>query len=218
MQLTKTLLINGQQVTPEGEAFEVYNPATGNILAQCSSASLAQFEQAVNAAQAAFKPWSQLPHEQRQQYLLQAADLIDEHARELAEILVAEQGKPLSAALKELGGAAAFTRFFAGLHLETKTVLDSPEKRIEIHRKPLGVVASITPWNYPLMILIWHVMPALCAGNTVVCKPSEHTPFSSLRLLAHLGQLLPPGVINILAGKGDIGAAMSDHPLIRKIV
>ncbi|MEZ5535592.1 MAG: aldehyde dehydrogenase family protein [Thiolinea sp.] len=218
MQLTKSLLINGRQVTPDGAAFEVYNPATGGLLEHCNSASADQLEQALNAAQLAFKPWSRLPHEQRQQYLLQVADLIDTHAQELARILVAEQGKPLAAALKELGGAAAFTRFFAGLTLEKETVLDSPEKRIEIHRKPLGVVASITPWNYPVMILIWHVMPALCAGNTVICKPSEYTPFTTLRLLEYLGQVLPAGVINIVTGQGETGAAISGHPLIRKIV
>jgi len=218
MRLCNTLYINGQSVAPANGTLDVINPATEQVLGACPLASVEQLDQAVASARRAFKEWSRCDDQERKEALLRIADRIEEHAEELAEIIVREQGKPLTIAKREVAGAAGWTRTTASLDLEVEVTLDSPEKRIELHRKPLGVVGSITPWNWPLMILVWHVMPALRVGNTVVCKPSEYTPFHALRLFEIIGQELPPGVINLVTGGGEIGQAISDHTGIDKIV
>lgn len=146
------------------------------------------------------------------------ADKIEEHAAELAEIVTQEQGKPLGLAQMEVGGAVAWTRYTADLEIPVDVIEDSPNKRIELHRKPLGVVGSILPWNWPLMIAVWHIMPALRSGNTVVVKPSSMTPFNTIRLVELINEVVPAGVINIVTGEGGLGRAMSGHEKIRKIV
>ncbi len=218
MQLTNKIVIGSELVAAAGESFDVFNPATGLLLQQCTGASSEQVDLAISTANGAFQSWSEQSHEARQLALLKVADTIAANIDELAHILVLEQGKPLQAAKNEINGAVAFTRFFAGLTLPHETVVDNAEKRIEVYRKPLGVVASITPWNYPLMILIWHTMPALCAGNTVVCKPSEYTPFSSIKLLEYISKALPLGVMNLVTGRGDVGAQLTSHSDVKKVV
>ena len=146
------------------------------------------------------------------------ADLMEANADELAESSVTEQGKPMVLAQAEVGGAVAWTRYNADIQIPVKIIEDSEHKRIEAHHKPLGVVASITPWNWPLMIAIWHVMPALRTGNTVVCKPSEYTPLNTLRLVELINEVLPVGVVNVVTGQAEIGGAISSHPGISKIV
>jgi acyl-CoA reductase-like NAD-dependent aldehyde dehydrogenase len=118
----------------------------------------------------------------------------------------------------ELGGCAAWAGYTASLSLPMKVIEDSPSKRIEQHREPLGVVGSITPWNWPLMIAIWHIVPAIRAGNTVVIKPSPFTPLGTLRMIELIAAVLPPGVVNVVAGGDDLGAAISRHGRIRKLV
>lgn len=218
MELSKNMIINGKPVEAEGRSFDVYNPATGDVLGQCDGASSKQVELAVAAARLAFNDWRLQSLESRSQLLLKVAEVIGAHEQELAHLLVLEQGKPLQDAKNEIKGAVAFTRFFASLTLPREVVLTTPEKQIEVLRKPLGVVASITPWNYPLMILIWHTMPALMSGNTVVCKPSENTPFSTIKLLGYIASVLPDGVINLVTGAGDVGALLSGHPDVNKVV
>jgi len=148
---------------------------------------------------------------------------IGEHSEELALLLTKEQGKPLNGlgSRWELGGAAAWSGYTSSLSLPVKTLQDDDEGRVELHRKPVGVVGSITPWNFPVMIAIWHVIPAIRTGNTVVIKPSPNTPLSTLRLVEIMNEVLPAGVINCVTGsdKGaNIGALMSAHPDINKIV
>lgn len=218
MQLTNKIVIGSDLIKPAGESFDVLNPATGSLLQSCTSASSEQVDLAIATAKHAFTAWSEQTHESRQQALLKVADTIAENIDELARILVLEQGKPLQAAKNEINGAVAFTRFFSNLTLPHETVVNNDEKRIEVYRKPLGVVASITPWNYPLMILIWHTMPALCAGNTVVCKPSEYTPFSSIKLLEYIAKVLPVGVMNLVTGRGEVGAQLTSHVDVKKVV
>lgn len=216
MQLS--LLINGKPVAGEGDEFEVINPATEASITRAQMASLTQLDSAVDAARAAFSHWRETSDVERQTVLHQIADRIEEHADELAQHIVEEQGKPLFLAHMEVGGAVAWTRYNADLDIPVKVIEDNPQKRIEAHHKPLGVVASITPWNWPLMIAIWHLIPALRAGNTVVCKPSGLTPLSTRRLMALMDDRLPPGVVNMVMGEAEIGAAISQHPDINKII
>lgn len=223
--MTYKMMINGEAVSGASGTFDVINPADKSVIAACPKASVEQLDEAVAAAQAAFPTWAALSIEERREKLLKIADLIEENMGELSTTLSKEQGKPLKGfadmgAGFELGGTLAWARVTAGYDLPVETVQDSDEARIEIHRKPIGVVGSITPWNYPLMIAIWHVTPALLAGNTVVMKPSENTPLTALRFAELANSVLPAGVLNIVtdAKDGDIGKSMSAHEGIGKIV
>ncbi|MCV6590087.1 MAG: aldehyde dehydrogenase family protein [Marinobacterium sp.] len=213
-----SLLINGQRYAGANGTFEVINPATETPVAECPAASVQQLDQAVEAAQSAFESWQHSSDDERKACLNAIADRIEAHTDELAQIIVQEQGKPLFLAQAEVGGAVAWTRHTASLELPVKVLEDSAERHISLHHKPLGVIASITPWNWPLMIAIWHIMPALRAGNTVVCKPSGFTPLNTLRLIELLSEELPAGVVNIVTGDAEMGQAISEHPGIQKIV
>ncbi|WP_179506777.1 MULTISPECIES: aldehyde dehydrogenase family protein [unclassified Sphingomonas] len=211
-------IIDGMAMLGE-RSLEVLNPATGGLAGTIAVADAAAVEAAVASAKAAFLAWSQTTDAERCAAVLACADLLDHHAEELARILTAEQGKPLNGmgSRFELGGAAAWTRHTAGLKLPVEFVQDDADAHIAIHRKPLGVVASITPWNWPLMIAIWHVMPAIRTGNTVVLKPSPYTPLSTLRMVELLQNALPPGVLNVVAGSDEIGPLLTSHPDVAKI-
>ncbi|MFV1528334.1 MULTISPECIES: aldehyde dehydrogenase family protein [unclassified Phaeobacter] len=212
----------GGAPAPAAASFDVANPA-GGLAGQAPNGTLADLDRAVAAAQAAFASWSQLPDTELRCYCEAVTDKIAEHAEELAQLITAEQGKPLNGlgSRFEMGGAQAWAGYTAQLSLPVKVLQEDAEGRIELHRKPLGVVGSITPWNYPVMIAIWHILPALRTGNTVVIKPSPLTPLSTLRLVALLNEVLPAGVLNCITGDDqtdNLGAAMSAHPGIRKIV
>ncbi|WP_255487328.1 aldehyde dehydrogenase family protein [Oceanospirillum sediminis] len=210
--------INGQSVQGEAEPLDVLNPATEEVIVTVNNASVAQLDAAVDAAKQAFSSWQYSSHDDRKQALNRIADNIENNAAELAEIVVKEQGKPMFLAQAEVSGAVAWTRYAAGMDIPTDIIEDSENKRIEVQHKPLGVVGSITPWNWPLMIAIWHIMPALRAGNTVVCKPSGLTPLNTLKLFELIQQELPAGVLNVVLGDAEIGNAMSEHPGIDKII
>ncbi|MDX1723533.1 MAG: aldehyde dehydrogenase family protein [Pseudomonas sp.] len=212
------MLIDGARVVGEDGHFDVINPATEVAFAQCTSCSLDQLDQAVNAAQAAFKGWQHSTHAYRRECLQLIADDIERDADGLARLIVAEQGKPLALAFSEVMGGVAWTRYAADLDIPVELVEDTLAHRIELHRKPLGVVASITPWNWPFMIAIWHIMPALRAGNCVISKPSSLTPLSTLRLVEIIARHVPRGVINIVTGERGLGGAISSHSGIHKIV
>jgi acyl-CoA reductase-like NAD-dependent aldehyde dehydrogenase len=212
------LSIDGAPCAGENGTFSVLNPATEAVLAECPNASVSQLDAAVAAAAAAFREWRHSSDDARKRLLHAIADKIEAHGAELAEIVVAEQGKPLFLAQAEVGGAVAWTRATAELEIPLELIEDSPGKRIEMHRKPLGVVGSITPWNWPLMIAVWHIMPALRTGNTVVIKPSEYTPLNTLRLVELIAEVAPKGAVNVITGTSGIGRAMSVHARINKIV
>ncbi|WP_188752378.1 aldehyde dehydrogenase family protein, partial [Marinobacterium zhoushanense] len=199
-------------------AFDVINPATEAAIASGRMASVEQLDQAVAAARQAFQSWRKTSDAERTALLHKVADRIETNADELARIIVQEQGKPLFLAQMEVGGAVAWTRYNADLEIPVKLIEDSEHKRIEGHRKPLGVVASITPWNWPLMIAIWHIIPALRTGNTVVCKPSGLTPLNTLRLVEIINEVLPAGVVNLVTGEREIGEAISRHSGIDKVI
>jgi len=216
------MVIDGMRVDAE-TTFDVINPATGDIVGSAGRASLAQLDDAVAAAQRAFETWSKQSDAELRAACEAVAAKIEAHAEEIAQLLTLEQGKPLGGmgSRFELGGAVAWAGHTAGLSLPMKVLQDNNEGRIELHRKPVGVVGSITPWNWPVMIAIWHIMPALRTGNTVVIKPSPFTPLSTVRLVEVMNEVLPAGVVNVITsddGEVNIGAAMSAHPGIRKMV
>ncbi|MCJ9751429.1 aldehyde dehydrogenase family protein [Neorhizobium sp. BETTINA12A] len=213
------LVIDGQSIATEG-TFDVLNPSDGQVVGAAPKATVAQLDQAVSAAQTAYEKWSKADDATRQKACVAIADTLRDHAEELAQLLTLEQGKPLNGmgSRYELGGAEAWARYTAGLELPVKVLQDDNQGRVELHRKPVGVVGSITPWNWPLMIAIWHIVPAIRTGNTVVIKPSPLTPLSTIRMIELLNTVLPTGVLNCVTGENDIGAAMSSHPGIAKIV
>ena len=216
---TYPLIVDGQLITT-GKMLEVENPADGSIVGQCPTADLALLDRAVAAARKALPAWSATPDSERVAKLMQIGDLIEKHHAELAELVTREQGKPQNGmgANVEAGGTAAWARVTAGLSIPVETVQDDAAGKITIERRPVGVVGSITPWNWPMLIAAWHVMPALRAGCTVVNKPASCTPLSTLRLYELMNSVLPPGVVNCIAGPGVIGDRMSKHPGINKIV
>jgi acyl-CoA reductase-like NAD-dependent aldehyde dehydrogenase len=172
----------------------------------------------VAAARAAFPGWSSEALAGRQKVLNAMADVVEANAAALARLLTQEQGKPLAEASYEVSGTTAFIRYFAGLNpVLTQIVEDSTQRRVEIQRRPLGVVAMIVPWNFPLLILAGKMAPALLLGNTVVAKPAPTTPLTTLKLGELLADVLPPGVLNIIADANDLGDALTSHPDVRKI-
>lgn len=216
------MIINGEACVT-GQSFDVINPANGEPFASCTTGTGADVDRAVNAASEAFKSWSRLPHEERIRLLHEVAGLVEAHMPELMELIVKETGKPLQGldgvgAGMEVGGTAAWIHVNADLELPVDVIQDNEEARVEVHRKPLGVVGSITPWNWPLLIASWHLTPALRAGNTVVLKPSPFTPVATARFVELANTILPPGVLNLVMGGPDVGAAMTAHPGIAKFV
>lgn len=213
------LIIDGNTVATE-DSFPVLNPANESVVSQCPFATRGQLNDAVKAATDAFATWSQVPDEERAAACGKIAAAINDHADELAQLLTLEQGKPLSGqgSRFEVGGAAAWAGFTGSLSLPDKVIQDDENARVVQTRKPIGVVGSITPWNWPLMIAIWHVVPAIRAGNTVVIKPSPYTPLSTLRMVEILNECLPPGVLNCVTGEDELGQWMSEHPDIQKII
>jgi acyl-CoA reductase-like NAD-dependent aldehyde dehydrogenase len=210
------LLINGQ--LEAGDAvMDVINPATEEPVAQCPRASKAQLDRAVAAAKAAFPAWSQTPVEERKKALLAIADAIQGNIQELARLLTQEQGKPLQDAIGETFGAAAFFRYFASLDLPTRIIEESETRKVELRRRPLGVVGAIVPWNFPLILMAFKVPAALLAGNTIVLKPAATTPLATLRLAELIKDILPPGVLNVIADANDLGGELTRHPDVRKI-
>ncbi|WP_263141535.1 gamma-aminobutyraldehyde dehydrogenase [Pseudomonas sp. RIT-PI-AD] len=220
--LPRDLLIGGRLVLGEGPTEAIVNPATGELLSALAEASLDQVETAVLGAQRAFAGWSRTTPAQRATALLAIADAIDARADDLARLEALNCGKPFHLALQDdLPAASDVFRFFAGAVRCQQGQLAGeyvPGHTSMVRRDPVGVVASIAPWNYPLMMAAWKIAPALAAGNTLVFKPSEHTPLSILALAPVLAEILPPGVINILCGGGDgVGSQLVGHPKVRLV-
>ncbi|HEX5737084.1 MAG TPA: aldehyde dehydrogenase family protein, partial [Hydrogenophaga sp.] len=223
----KTFLntINGQAVNSP-TSFESRNPATGEALGLVPQCTPEQVTAAIAAARAAQPAWAALPDEERTARLLQVAAVIKSNAPYLAEWVTREQGKPLGGtgpdqvpgAHFELWGCEVWTQVPASLPLPMEVVFEDETRRDEVHRKPYGVVAAIAPWNWPLLIAIWQIIPALRCGNTVVIKPSEYTSIGTLEMVRLISEVLPPGVLNTVSGNGEVGALLVDTPEIDKIV
>jgi acyl-CoA reductase-like NAD-dependent aldehyde dehydrogenase len=210
-----TLTIDGKGEPGEG-TFDVVNPATGQVFAQAPACSRAQLDAAMESAHRAFGPW-QRDEARRRQALLACAEAIKARLGELAPILTQEQGKPLARAQEELVGAAVWFQYTASLQIPVEVVQDDEKVRVEVRRRPHGVVGAITPWNFPVLLAVWKIAPALLAGNTVVVKPSPYTPLATLRLGEILRDALPNGVVNVVAGGDELGAWVSAHPRVRKV-
>src|SRR4051812_48632608 len=205
----------------EGGTMEVLNPATGDVIAEVPSGTQADVDRAVEAAKKALPEWLETTPGERAEALLKLADAIEDNADELAELESKNVGKPLSYARDEMPVSADNLRFFAGAArlLEGKSAGEYMRGYTSmIRREPMGVVAGIAPWNYPLMMAVWKLGPALAAGNTTVLKPSEQTPLSLLRFVELAGDVLPDGVLNVVTGDGvPTGERLVTHPDVRLV-
>src|SRR5213596_3340820 len=189
-----------------GETMEVLNPSTGEVIAEVARSTAEDADRAVQAAKAALPEWLECTPGERAELLFKLADVIDENADELAALESKNVGKPLSYAKDEMPAAADNIRFFAGAArvLEGRAAAEYMRGYTSmLRREPIGVVAGIAPWNYPLMMAVWKMGPALAAGNVQIVKPSEQTPLSTLRFAELAGEILPPGVLNVITGDGE---------------
>ena len=209
------MTIDGESV-PGDATFGVINPATGQVFAQAPECSRAQLDAAMDAAARAQKPWAR-DEARRRKALLDCGAAIQARVGELAPILTQEQGKPLAKAMEELIGGAVWFQYTASLQIPVEVLQDDASVRIEVRRRPYGVVGAITPWNFPVLLGIWKIAPALLAGNSIVLKPSPFTPLSTLKLGEILRDALPAGVLNIVSGSDALGAWITSHPAVRKI-
>src|SRR5215210_4001735 len=215
-------LVGGEWVDAvEGGTMEVLNPATGEAIAEVPRGTQADVDRAVEAAKTALPEWLETTPQERSELLLRLADAIDQHAEELAALESRNVGKPLSYARDELPVASDNIRFFAGAArtLEGKAAGEYMRGYTSmIRREPVGIVGGIAPWNYPLMMAVWKLAPALAAGNVQVLKPSEQTPLSTLRFAELAAEILPPGVFNVITGDGEpVGAGIVRHPDVRMV-
>ena len=211
-----TLTIAGESVTTSAQV-DVINPATGKVFATAPAADAALLDRAVAAAGAVFPQWRDTPLEERRQALLALADAIEDKAGAFGALFTREQGRPLALATREIVAGATWLRAVAGQDVAIDIVEDSAARRVEVHHVPLGVVAAIVPWNFPFLLTIWKIAPALLTGNTVVLKPSPYTPLCALKLGELASTILPGGVLNVVSGDDSLGPLMSSHPGFAKI-
>ncbi len=207
--------IGGELCTGEG-SFGVVNPATAQVWEEAPDCSRSQLEQAMQAAAKAFCSW-RADEQKRREALAKAAQVVFANIDTLAPILTREQGKPLPQAKGECIGTGVWLKYFAELEVPREVVQDDDKGYAEVVRRPSGVVAAITPWNFPLILAAWKIGPALRAGNTMVLKPSPFTPLATLKLGELLQEVLPPGVLNVVSGGDELGKWMTAHPVPRKI-
>jgi acyl-CoA reductase-like NAD-dependent aldehyde dehydrogenase len=211
------LSIDGELITPD-ETFEVYNPATGQVLAQAPTGTGEHIERAIAAAAATFPAWSALSWAERSDYVTRYADALEAQKDDLARLLTLEQGKPLrTMATGEVDAAIFWVREVAKRQIPVEVIEDTDQHVVEVRHTPLGVVGAITPWNFPVLLALWKVAPCLVTGNTMVVKPSPYTPLCTLKFGEIAQQVFPAGVLNIVSGGNELGQLMTEHPDIAKI-
>jgi acyl-CoA reductase-like NAD-dependent aldehyde dehydrogenase len=210
------MTIDGQPTDSERH-LGVINPANEQVIAQVPDASREQLDAAVAAARRAFPAWSAMPVAQRQALVADIGQKLLEQLEGFAQLLTREQGKTLDYARFEVGAAAAWFSEFAKMAPAETIIEDSPEHLVKVRRVPIGVVGAIVPWNFPVLLAVWKLAPALVAGNTVVLKPSPFTPLTALKLTELINTLLPPGVVNVVSGGDDLGPWLTAHPQIDKV-
>ena len=210
------MLIDGKLVSGDS-TLDVLNPATEQVCATVSRASEAQAEQAVQSAKRAFTTWSKTPIDERRKCLEKLADIVAENANDLARLLTQEQGKPLPEAQGEMAWSEGYLRHYATLDIPTRVIQDDEQGFIELRRKPLGVVAGIVAWNFPVLVACWKIGPATLAGNTIVLKPAPTTPATTLALASLAKDVFPAGVLNIIADDNDLGPYLTSHPDVAKV-
>ncbi|MDQ3954670.1 MAG: aldehyde dehydrogenase family protein [Actinomycetota bacterium] len=214
------MLIDGEMTEGKGRPVAVINPATEETFAEVDSASAEQTDNAVSAARRAFKSWKRIPAAEKGELLHALSDWITAHTDDLAVTLTREGGKPLVENRDEMGWSAACCDFYAELgRTERGRVVPSGEEgQLNlVLKEPFGVVTAIVPWNYPVLLLMWKLAPALAAGNTAVVKPSPYTPLSTLALAHGLAEVFPPGVVNVVTGEAETGKLLTTHPEIALI-
>jgi len=201
--------VNGDAVAAI-DTWEVKNPATEDVIGLAPKSTAADVDAAVAAAKAAQPGWAAKSDQERVDILMGLMGVFSEHQQYLAEWIVREQGKPLAGpgAMFEMEAVLGWTQVPLSLELPVETVFEDETRKDELHRRPFGVVAAIAPWNWPLMIAIWQIIPALRMGNTVVIKPSEYTTIGTLEMVRLMNEVLPPGILNTVSGDGAIGAAL----------
>jgi betaine-aldehyde dehydrogenase/aminobutyraldehyde dehydrogenase len=217
---TQLMYVDGEHIgAADGATEPVIDPATAAQIATVPLGGAADVQRAVDAAEKAFDSWSETTPAQRAELLLKLADRLADHAEEFAQLESANVGKPITVAREEIPFGVDNMRFFAGAArvLEGRAAGEySPTHTSIIRRDPLGVIGSVAPWNFPLLMAIWKICPALMTGNTLVLKPSEQTPLTTLRLAELAADLFPPGVFNVVTGHGDtVGQALVSHPRVR---
>lgn len=210
-----TMTIGGASVSTDA-TFGVINPALGTVHAEAPDCTPQQLDRAFGAAAQAYRSWKK-DESGRRKALHAAGDLLMSKANDLAPVLTGEQGKPLADAVFEIIGSGWWLKHFADMPIPHEVIRDDDAAYVEVIRRPMGVVAAITPWNFPLMLACWKVAPALLAGNTVVLKPSPYTPLTTLVFGELMREVLPPGVLNVVSGRDPLGALMTAHPVPRKI-
>ena len=206
----------GGDSAPAADSFGVINPANGEVFAHAPECTRDQLDAAFDAAAKAQRDWK-LDEAARRSTLLAMADVLMGATAELAPILTAEQGKPLAEAGVEVFASAIWCQYFANLETPPQVIQDDTEAYVEVVRRPIGVVAGITPWNFPLTLAFWKIAPALLAGNTMVLKPSPFTPLATLKVVELLREVMPAGVLNVVSGGDELGGWMTGHPVPRKV-
>lgn len=209
-----------EAIQPTSGGRRINDPATGELVGLVAEPGVPELESAIQAARAAQPAWDARGHEERCELLNQAADAIDANAEALARLLSREQGKPLNGpnARFEVGACSAWLRATASFNLEAETLVEEDGTFAQLFYRPLGVVGAIGPWNWPMLISIWQLAPALRMGNTVVMKPSEYTPLSVLALAEVLNSVLPADVLAVVAGDRDVGERLAAHEDIAKVM
>lgn len=207
----------GGKATTSDAVFDVLNPATELAVARAPDASRAHLDSAVAAARSAFPGWAAMPIADRGALIDRLGDAVIAHAEDFKRLLTAEQGKPHDDALNEVMGAGLWLKGAATLRLPTVINEDSAERYSETRHVPLGVVGAIAPWNFPMMLAMFKVGPALLAGNTMVLKPSPFTPLTTLKFGELAATILPPGVLNVVSGGDALGPWLTEHPGIDKV-
>jgi len=208
--------IDGESVA-SAASLPVIDPATTAPFARVPDCTREQLDAAVAAAQRAFLAWSDETPDERRRLVNAFIERVVADADTLAPLITQEQGKPLAKARSEINAAVFFSRGYAAVDLAPELLRDTPQQRVELRRRPLGVVGAITAWNYPVLLAMWKIVPAVLAGNTVVLKPSPYTPVATLRLGQLAQDIFPRGVVNVVSGGNELGAWMTEHPGIRKI-
>ena len=210
------MTINGEAVVTKNTQ-PVYNPATRAVFAEVPDASKELLDDTVRAARQALGPWRNTPVSQRQTAMEDFADLLEAHSEELMTLLTREQGKPRAGAEFEVLGSVAWIRAIATQSLPDELVEETDERRVITRFTPVGVVGAIVPWNFPILLSIWKIAPALMAGCTLVLKPSPYTPLCDLKMVELAQQAFPPGVLSAVSGGDDLGKWITSHPGINKV-
>src|SRR5688572_1040472 len=211
-----TMTVGGKALASE-RTFPAFNPATRETIAQVPDGTVQHLNDAVSAARSAFKEWREAPPARRQDAVRQIGEALERHAESFMTLLTREQGKPRAGAEWEILGSVAWLKAMATMSLEDEVLEDSGERRVVTRHTPLGVVGAIVPWNFPVLLAVWKIAPALITGNTIVVKSSPFTPLCTLKLGELCRDILPPGVLNVVSGGDELGKAMTAHPDINKI-